>query len=169
MTQYLIYFQDNQKNDLIDIRDTYRNKQDAICHLEKVALDNVKKAEGEKQVDICKQDKSLEQITNDATLRNGLYIVKYLDTIILCEKSTKILQGSIWNSYNTVSAKIGVFGIIEYKFEDNILRCACSMNKKELKPTRDANIIVPNFLNELTKMINDTDGKFKLRTIRTDK
>ena len=50
MTHYLIYFLDNKKNDFITIEDTYKNKNDAIINIEKIALEYVKKVEGEKQM-----------------------------------------------------------------------------------------------------------------------
>ena len=163
MTCYLIYFQDNIKNNVISIRDTYRTKNDAIINLERIALDYVKKAEGEKQADICKQDKTLLQITNDTTLRNGLYIIKQTEIILLCEKSTKIVAGSLWNGYNTTTEQIGVFGFIEYKFDDNFINF--SEHKNITKEIKNEIIVAPSFLDELKKIIN-TDGKFNLKPVK---
>jgi hypothetical protein len=165
MTHYLIYYQDNQKNDLITIKDTYKNKNDAQLNLEKVALEHVKKIGGEKQGDICKQTQTLEQITNNLGLRDGLYIIKQNDVIILCEKMTKIISGTLWNGYKPITEQIGVFGIIEYKIDDNLMRCECSTLKERQRSNRQT-VVAPNFLDELKKMIDDTEGKFNLKNVR---
>jgi len=167
MTHNLIYFLDNKKNDLINIKDTYINKNDAIANLERIAVEHVKKLEGEKQADICKQDLTMIQIADDVNLKNGLYIVKNNDNIILYEKQTQIIPGSIWNGYKNVAEKIGFFGIIEYKIDDNMTRCSCTIQKKvQLKPKINNEQIVPNFMDELKKMMNSTEGKFNLRSVK---
>ena len=165
MTHYLIYFLDNKKNDIINIEDTYKNKNDGIINIEKIALEYVKKIEGEKQMEICKQDKTPEQIANDITLRNGLYIIKNNNIITLYEKTTQIIPGTIWNGYKNIMDKIGVFGMIEYKIDDNLVRCSCLVpkaipreNTKQVQGEKKV-----NFLDELKKMISDTDGKFNLK------
>jgi hypothetical protein len=167
MTHNLIYFLDNKKNDLITIKDTYINKNDAIANLEKIAIEYVKKIEGEKQADICKQEMTGTQIADDVNLKNGLYIVKNNDIVFLYEKQTQIILGSIWNGYKSITEKIGFFGIIEYKIDDNMTRCSCTIQKKvQIKPKINNEPITPNFLDELKKMINNTEGKFNLRSTK---
>jgi hypothetical protein len=159
MTHTLIYFLDNQQNDLITIRGTYINKSDAQDNLEKSALDHVKQVEGERQMVICKQDgKTLDQIADDLSLKNGLYIVCGINNVILYEKSTKVIPGNIWNGLKNVVDKVGVFGLIEYKH--NIIKSNV-IKKKENIINEKTSI---NFLDELTQIINNTDGKFKLRS-----
>lgn len=165
MNHYLIYFLDNNKNDMITIEDTYKNKNDAIINIEKIALDYVKKVEGEKQAEICKQDKTPEQITDDLTLKNGLYIIKNNNIVTLYEKTTQIIPGTIWNGYKNVMGKIGMFGMIEYKIDGNLIRCPCSEPKKIIREVKQPNDVKNvSFLDELKKMIGDTDGKFNLRS-----
>ncbi len=169
MTHNLIYFLDNKKSDLISIKDTYVNKNDAIANLEKIAIEYIKKIEGEKQADICKQDLTTNQIANDANLRNGLYIIKNNDTIILYEKLTHVSPGTIWNGYKNTVEKIGVFGIIEYKIDDIMTQCSCTIQKKiqiRSGPKINNEPNGPNFLDELKKIINNTEGKFNLRSIK---
>ncbi len=169
MTHNLIYFLDNKKNDLISIKDTYVNKNDAIANLEKIAIEYVKKIEGEKQADICKQELTSSQIAEDVNLRIGLYIIKNNDTIFLYEKITHVIPGSIWNGYKNTVEKIGVFGIIEYKIDDVMTQCSCSIQKKtQIKsaPKINNEPIGPNFLDELKRMINNTEGKFNLKSTK---
>ena len=164
MTHYIIYFLDNNKDDLITIEDTYKNKNDGIINVEKIALEYIKKIEGEKQMEICKQDKTPEQIMDDVNLRNGLYIIKNNNTITLYEKTTQIISGTIWNGYKNIINKIGIFGMIEYKIDDNLVRCSCNIPKivmREVKPVKEEKNT--NFMDELKKLISDTDGKFNLK------
>jgi hypothetical protein len=164
MFHYLIYFLDNKKNDLITIRETYKNKNDAIINIEKIALDYIKNIEGEKQLQICKQDKTPDQIVNDINLRNGLYIIKHNNIVTLYEKTTQIIQGTIWNGYKNGIEKIGIFGMIEYKIDDNLIRCVCNEPKRVIKEIKTiSDVKSGGFLDELKKIINDTDGKFNLK------
>lgn len=165
MIHYLIYFSDNKKNDHIMIKDTYKNKNDAIINVEKIAFEYVKKIEGEKQMNVCKQEKTPEQILDDPTLRNGLYIIKTNNVVSLYEKYTQTIPGTIWNGYKNVIDKIGIFGMIEYKIDDTLVRCACSISPPihngQKTPIEIKSV---NFLDELNKVIGDTNGKFNLRS-----
>lgn len=167
MIHYLIYFLDNTKNNAITIKNTYKNRNDAIINIEKIAFDYVRELEGEKQARRCKQEKTPDQILNDITLKDGLYIIKNGDTINLHEKTSQLIQGRVWNGHQNDIIQIGVFGMIEYKNVESLMT----------KRYNDETKIIANehqqlsgplpkctgFLDELKKIINETDGKFNLK------
>jgi hypothetical protein len=167
MIHYLIYFLDNTKNNTISIKNTYKNRNDAIINIEKIAFDYVRELEGEKQARICKQEKTTEQILNDATLKDGLYIIKNGDTVTLYEKTSLLIQGRVWNGHQNDIIQIGVFGMIEYK---NVESLMTKRYNTEIKNITNDNQQLSNqspkcfgFLDELKKIMNETDGKFNLK------
>lgn len=164
MSHYIIYFLDYKKDDSIIIIDSYKNINDAHLNLEKCAIDYVKKLEGEKQANICKQDKTPEQITADMTLREGLYIRKQENSFILYEKFTKITPGYLRNGVELLTSKIGSFGITQYKFDHIVAQCACTVRQpKKIQQSQLKS--VPSFIHELQQMFKENDGKFVLKPI----
>src|SRR3972149_7695119 len=115
MRYYLIYFLDYKKNDLVNIKDVYITKEDAINNLERIAIEYVKELQGKQQADICKQDTTPEQLLADKAMKEGLYIRKTDDYIVLYSKTTIIIPGTIWGNSNKLQVqKVGQFNITEY-------------------------------------------------------
>ena len=50
MKYYLVYLLDYKNGDSIDIKDSYRTKEDAVNSLEKIAIEYVKELQGKQQV-----------------------------------------------------------------------------------------------------------------------
>lgn len=171
MTHYLIYFLDNTKNNAITIKNTYKNKNDAIINIEKIAFDYVRELEGEKQTRICKQDKTPDQILNDTNLKDGLYIIKNGDIVTLHEKISQLIQGRVWNGLQNDIKQIGVFGMIEYKNVEFLMTKRCNTETKIIQNDENPQLSMSlpkgtGFLDELKKIINETDGKFNLKVNR---
>lgn len=129
MKYYLIYFLDYKKNDSITIKENhYLTKEDATNNVERIALEYVKEMQGKQQADICKQTKSLDEICNSIDIKNGMYIFKSNDNVILYEKTNLILEGKIWNSQTSVMDKLGMFSVTDIEIDDNILNNYYNIN-----------------------------------------
>ena len=131
MKYYLVCFVDYKKNDNIIIKDSYLAKIDAEKRLESVALEYVKEYQGKQQAEKCQLDLTPDQILSDVTLKEGLYIRKVDETVVLYEKVNVVLEGAIWNSYDVKVNKIGLFTISEYNFENQMAMCGCNIQKIE--------------------------------------
>ena len=171
MRYHLIYFIDYKKNDVVSIKDQYSDKNDANKNIERIAIEYVKEMQGKQQAEICKQDKTPEQIQLDATLKEGMYIKKSDDSIILYEKITVVQPGFVFNSNIMKVNKIGLFGLNEYNFDESMItRCSCSSQRKPIpinkKSTHGGNQAL---VDELRKLIGDTKGKFKLKPVNNHK
>ncbi len=165
MSHHIIYFLDHKKDNSITIADSYKSLTDAQINLEKSAIDYIKKLEGEKQANICKQDKTPEQITADSTLREGLYIRKQDNTFILYEKFTKIIPGYLRNGSELLTTPIGSFGITQYKFDHLMTQCSCTISAPKSTSTQLKSL--PSFINELQQLFKDNNGKFALKHIES--
>lgn len=145
MRYYIIYFLDYKKNNAIIIKDMYLSKEDAYNNLERVAIDYIKDLQGKQQAEICKQDKTPDQLLVDTTIKEGLYIKKQDEMITLYEKKTIVLPGRIWNTNDLQVNKIGQISVTEYNFDDIMFKCGCNF-----KIERKQSIEVPVILNNKT-------------------
>lgn len=145
MRYYIIYFLDYKKNNAISIKDMYLAKEDAYNNLERVAIDYIRDLQGKQQAEICKQDKTPEQLLVDKTIKEGMYIKKQDELITVYEKITIVLPGRIWNSNDLQVNKIGQISVTEYNFDDIMFKCDCNF-----KIERKQSIEVPLILNNKT-------------------
>ena len=122
MKYYFICFLDYMIGDAIHIKDCYKEKQDALNNLEKVAIEYVREFQGKQQAEKCKIDKTPEELLMDIACKEGLYIKTVNDTVILYEKVNYVLPGRFYNSNDLKVNKIGLFTISEYNFNDSMFR-----------------------------------------------
>lgn len=110
---YYIYFIDL----LISVPNTtlkssYDCTESALDDLELIALNYIREQEGIKQSSIALQNnKDINQILADDTLKEGLYLKRVENSVLVYQKQKIILTGKLWNSYEMKIDKIGVFGI----------------------------------------------------------
>lgn len=114
MKRHIVYFLDYKNNDNIIIKNIFTDKQLAIDNIEQQALDHVTALQGIQQKDICKQEKSSDELLNDTSIKDGLYIKTIDSRIVLYEKISKTIIGWVKNTYDIKCDKIGVFGLTEY-------------------------------------------------------
>lgn len=171
MRYYIIYFLDYKKNHTITIKDMFLAKEDAYNNLEHVAIDYIKELQGKQQAEICKQDKTPEQLLADKTIKEGMYIKKQDEMIIMYEKITVVLPGRIWNSNDLQVNKIGQFSVTEYNFDDILFKCNCNI-KIERKQSIEVPLVINNkttirpaynYLDELKQKLNS--GMIKLKPV----
>ena len=160
MKYYLIYFLNYKDNDAITLKDSYQCRDDALKNVERNAIEYIKELQGKQQADICKQEKTPEKILSDTSLKERLYIRKENECIILYEKLTVVIPGTVWNSSSLKIKKIGKFYITEYNFDDSIFRCTCMLTQKS----------VPKFVKPETKLsfvdeLVNLGGKFNLKPV----
>lgn len=152
----IICFLDHKKNDSIIIKNMYKTKEDAFNNLERVAIEYIKELQGKQQAEVCKQDKTPEKLLADVSIKEGMYIKKVEEHILLYEKTTVIIPGKIWNSNSLQVNKIGQFSVTEYNFDDVLFKCDCLLEKRgteKITINRNALDKHYNFLDELkTKM-----------------
>lgn len=160
MKYYLVYLLNYKESDSVTIKDSYHNKEDAIHSLERNATEYIRELQGKQQADICKQDKPTDEILSDIKLREGLYIKKEGDSVIIYEKTTVTKIGTVWNSSYLKMVKVGKFYVTEYNFDDTLFRCNCITTTytppKTVKPNGNW-----GFLDELKGL----DGKFNLKPV----
>lgn len=137
MKYYLVCFIDYKNNDTISVKDSYLAKIDAVKRLQTVALEYVKEFQGKQQAEKCQVELSQEQLQTDTTLKEGLYVRKVDETVILYEKVNMVVEGKIWNSYDVKVNKIGLFTISEYNFENKMVRCNGLAQKPEKMENTD--------------------------------
>ncbi len=157
MKYYLVYLLNYKESDSITIKDLYHNKEDAINSLERNATEFIKELQGKQQSDICKQERSIDEILNDTKLREGLYFKKEGDAIIIYEKATIVKVGTVWNSSSIKVQKFGKIYVTEYNFDDALFRSVnipTTNPPKTVRPTGNW-----GFLDELKGL----DGKFNLK------
>lgn len=158
MKYYMVYLLNYKENDSVTLKDSYSAECDAKNSLERNAIEYIKELQGKQQADICKQDKPPREILKDVTLKEGMYIVKEVDTIVLYEKITVVVPGTVWNSNSLKINKVGKFYVTEFNFDDSIFRCTCMLSKpstvKYTKPT-----ISLSFVDELKNL----NGNFGLK------
>lgn len=160
MKYLLIYYLDHKNNDQVTIKDYYTSKDDAINSLEKVALEFIKEQQGKQQINICRQyEKSVDDILKDTNIKEGLYIKKQGDIIVLYEKKNIIIPGTIWNSFDIKIDKIGMFNITEVNM-DLANKCTCNLSKQTIT-TKQSNKIVYTFLDEFKNLLSTDSIKLK--------
>ena len=72
MKYFCICLIENKLNEKITVRDQYLSKEDATKNLERIALEYVKDKQGTQQQEVCKQNKTKEQLVADSNLKEGL-------------------------------------------------------------------------------------------------
>ena len=153
MKYYIIYFIDHKNCDNVIIKELYRSKEDAVLNVEKVAIEYIRNLQGKQQADICKQQKSPQDILNDVNLKEGFYILVDNSVVTLYEKISGVIPGKIWNSYELQINKIGLFNYTEYNFDDLLFRsiCTCSMgiNKRKINQLPKSTFKRLTFVDEL--------------------
>jgi len=117
---YIIYYIDCKTIGKVIHKITYHSKENAINNLEKHALEFIRELEGSKQASVAFQnEKTPDQITSDVSLKEGLYLKKENEFIIVYEKNNITINGW-WNSYEKKTEKIGVFGIMSFDVEEEV-------------------------------------------------
>lgn len=176
MKQYLTCFIDYKRGDQVIIKNQYFTKEDAQNDLERVAIEHVREYQGKQQADVCKQDKNADQLLADLTLKEGMYIRKMDDSIVLHEKINLVLPGRLWNSSELKVNKIGLFNITEFRSDDSMTaRCSCTSQKREIvnkRPSSNSNSSKTHtYLQELQSLLST--GQLRLkdanRPRKTDK
>ncbi|ARF10082.1 hypothetical protein Indivirus_12_10 [Indivirus ILV1] len=164
MKYYLVYLLNYKEFDSVVLKDMYRERDDAIKSLERNAINYIKELQGKQQADICKQDKAVEEILADSKLKEGLYIIKDGDAVILYEKTTVVKVGNLWNSRSLKMIKAGKFYITEYNFDESLFQCNRIVSQissvKFDKPKSEL-----SFIDELKSL----NGKFNLKPIKNSK
>lgn len=118
MYYYLVYFL-NYKNldknmDELVCRAILNSRKEAIQFLSQYAIEYIQEYQGKQQAEICIQyDKTMDEIANDPKLKEGYYLGKNNDTIILYEKVQHKIAGTLWNSYEIRVNKVGAFNVAE--------------------------------------------------------
>jgi len=140
MRYYIIYFLDYKKNNVITIKEMYLAKEDAYNNLERVAIDYIRDLQGKQQAEICKQDKTPEQLLVDKTIKEGIYFKKQDEQITIYEKITIVLPGRVWNSNDLKVNKIGQFNVTEYNIGDiEQLKVTILEKDKEIQQLKERN------------------------------
>lgn len=179
MKQYIVYFIDYKNNDKVTLKSSFSDKELANDNIELQALQYVTELQGSQQRDICKQNKTAEEILNDFTLRDGLYFQNMNDQIVLYEKLSKTVVGWIQKTQESSCNKIGVFGLTELDL--NIIpmsKCTNippppSTRSKKInaisqspdKKSTDISVSPMNFVDELR--MKQTLGEIKLKHVGT--
>lgn len=173
MRYHIIYFLDYKKNDSVTIKEMYMSKDDAFNNIEKVAIDYIKELQGKQQADICKQDKTPEQLLADISTKEGMYIRKYDDHVIIYEKTTVVVPGTLWNSNTLQVNKIAQISVMEYNFDDMLFNCSCKIERKQritipIIPSQNnqknnSKLPTYNFMDELKIKMNS--GMIKLKPV----
>jgi len=165
MKYYLLYFLDYKNKYSISIKADYQARDDALINLEKVALEYVKDQQGKQQMEICKRyDDNVQQILTNPNIKEGLYLKKRDDMVVLYEKVNVVVTGTLWNSMEMQVNEIGLFGITDYNLE-LLVKCSCNVAK-----TPVSNSIKPvsgyTFLDQLKERLLESDNNYGLRSIR---
>jgi hypothetical protein len=167
MKYYLIYFLDYKKNDTIIIKDVYMTREDAMSNLERVTIEYIKDLQGKQQVDMCKEHegKTPDQLLANKSIKEGLYIRKIDDHILLYQKVTMTVSGMLWNYNKLRVQKIGQFYVTEYNFDDILFKCPCQNNKIETNvlTIKQSNTKKYEFMKELQDKF--IDGEIKLKHV----
>jgi len=159
MKRYFIFYLDYKNNDKVILKESHSTTQDAQCNLEFVALDHIKKYQGEQQVLICKQyEKSPDQILNDSILKEGMYVRRENDKLVLYEKVNELIPGTFWNSYILKVNKIGIFDIASYEIElnNNVNTCKYISTHVDNKLIDNKDIVgKKSYIGELHKLFEN--------------
>ena len=167
MKYYLVYLLNYKDNDSVILKDSYYEKDDAIKSLERHVTEYIKELQGKQQADICKQEKSSQEILLDINLKEGMYYRIEDSVIVLYEKCVVLEPGAVWGlRKNKVINKIGKFYVTEYNFDDSIFRCNCMLEKKDSAPKFVKPAITLSFIDELKNLSENGDGKIKLKPVR---
>jgi len=118
MKQYIIYFIDYKNNDMVTLKASFTNKDLANDNLETQALQYITELQGKEQREICKQNKTAEELLADLTIKDGLYVKTVNDQIVVYKKFTETTLGWVKNTYETKCIKMGVFGLTELDLSD---------------------------------------------------
>ena len=168
MKYYLVYLLNYKDNDAVILKDSYVGKEDAMKSLERHAVEYIKELQGKQQADICKQEKTSQEILMDINLKEGMYYRNEDSVIILYEKCVILEPGAVWGvKKNKMIKKIGKFYITEYNFDDSIFRCNCMLEKRESAPKIVKPPITFSFLDEFKTISEKNEGKFQLKPVKT--
>lgn len=160
---YFVYLLDFLTNGNITLKSSYDCKEDALSDLETIALNYVRDLEGSKQAMIAFQkDKDIEQISLDTNLKDGLYLKKDNECVIVYQKHKLLLPGKIWNSTELKMTKAALFGITYFKINNQtcVSEIKPTIKKQVLKNTDDKH---NNLMNELHKLFSNSDNNFGLK------
>jgi len=167
MKYYLVYLLNYKDNDAVILKEAYYEKDDAAKSLERHATEYIKELQGKQQADICKQEKTSQEILLDITMKEGMYYRIEDSVIVLYEKCVLLEPGAVWGlRKNKVINKIGKFYITEYNFDDSIFRCSCMLEQKASAPKFKKPAITLSFLDELRNLSENNDGKIKLKPVK---
>lgn len=167
MKYYLVYLLNYKDNDAVILKDSYVGKEDAMKSLERHAVEYIKELQGKQQADICKQEKTSQEILLDINLKEGMYYRNEDSVIILYEKCVIIEPGTVWGvKKNKIIKKIGKFYITEYNFDDSIFRCTCMLEKRDTAPKFKRPEITLSFIDELKQLSEKNEGKIKLKPLK---
>lgn len=173
MIYYIIYHLDYKKNDIVAIKDMYITKEDAFNNVERVAMEYIKEFQGKQQAEICKQDKTPDQLLADTTIKEGMYIRKVNDVITIYEKITFVFTGWLKNSKSLQVNKIGQMSVTEYNFDDAFFKCNCN-NEVQMTIEKPLNVTELNIksltyndqeLSDSKKKIDDLN--MQITTLKT--
>jgi len=108
---------------------SYRLKEAAEKNLQEIALNYIIEKDGKQQGDIAIQDKIIDEIKFDESLRDGLYIIKNECNLHLYAKKKVKQEGYIYNSYETIINEIGIFMISEVNVDvpEQSYKCSCHL------------------------------------------
>ena len=127
MKYYNIFFLNPTNPTKITYKGTFHEEHDAKFSLPFIALDYVKSEQGSQQADRAYQnDKSLDEIIKNKDLKEGFYLKEDGDVVNLYEKKNIVIPGTIYNSYEIIVDKIGIFGISDLEVDDiHCPACTC--------------------------------------------
>lgn len=166
MKYYLVYLLNYKDGDTVILKDSYQDRDDALKSLERTGVEYIKELQGKQQAEICKQDKTVDEILADTKLKEGMYLRKEDTSIILYEKITVFIAGALWGKSKSLQVnKIGKFFITEYNFDDSIFRCTC-MTQRASVPKFVRPEATLSFVDELKSLVEKNDGKFNLRPVK---
>ena len=159
MRYYIVYFLNLQTLKPIFYK-YYDDEKIALSKIDSIALEYVKNEQGKQQADIAIQPtKSVIEIQNDTTLKEGLYLKKEGDIMIVYEKTKVALTGYIYSSYEIRMNKIGKFDVTDIDLD---IPQNCTIKTKQVSPC-ERNC---TYMDELKLRLQQSDNKFGLKNVK---
>jgi hypothetical protein len=135
MKLYLVYFLDYQSanNEQAIIKGSFLSLEEANENIKTITLNYITEQQGKQQAQICEQyDKTLEQIMNDITLKDGMYIRKEKEIMTIYNKIIQVVPGTfLWSSSKTEIKKIMTIKVTEFE---------CPLFEKEKATDNSSNL-----------------------------